>query len=157
MAHLLKIRSLGPDEWRTFREVRLAALQDAPYAFGSTWKSEKDRGEVEWRQAVASRQRFVALQGGRVVGMAAGGESNSTTTAALTSLWVEPALRGGGVGDQLVVAVLAWAKTTGFSKVLLWVTEGNSHAEALYERNGFIRTGEVIDQPRREFEMSVEL
>jgi len=70
--------------------------------------------------------------------MAAGGGSNSAGTAALTSLWVEPASRGRGV-------------------VLLWVTEGNSHAEALYERNGFIRTGEVIDQPRREFEMSVEL
>jgi GNAT superfamily N-acetyltransferase len=132
-------------------------LKDAPYAFGSTLRSEEGRSEAEWRQAVASRQRFVAIQGERVVGMAAGGESNSTSTAALTSLWVEPASRGGGVGDQLVVAVLAWAKTVGFSQVLLWVTEGNSHAEALYERNGFIRTGEVIDQPRREFEMSVEL
>lgn len=157
MAHLMKIRSLSPDEWRMFREVRLAALQDAPYAFGSTWEGEKDRTEAEWRQAIASRKRFVAVQGEQVVGMAAGGESNSTSTAALTSLWVEPASRGGGFGDQLVIAVLAWARAAGFSQVLLWVTEGNSHAEALYERNGFTRTGEVIDQPRREFEMSVEL
>lgn len=99
----------------------------------------------------------MAVQDGHIIGMAAGGGSNSAGTAALTSLWVEPASRGRGVGDKLVVAVLAWAKTAGFSQVLLWVTEGNSHGEALYERNGFIRTGEVIDQPRREFEMSVEL
>jgi ribosomal protein S18 acetylase RimI-like enzyme len=96
----------------------------------------------------------VATQGEHVVGLAAGGESNSTGTASLTSLWVEPAARGQGVGDQLVVAVLEWAKAAGFSQVLLWVTEGNSHAEALYARHGFVRTGEVIDQPRREFEMS---
>jgi hypothetical protein len=38
--------------------------------------------------------------------------------------------------------------------LLLWVTEGNTHAEALYERHGFVRTGDAIDHPRREFEMS---
>ena len=115
---------------------------------------EKDLSEGEWRQAVASRMRFVAERGGKVVGIAAGGESTSAGTAALTSLWVEPASRGQGIGDQLVIAVLEWAKAAGFSQVLLWVTEGNSHAEALYQRNGFIRTGDVIDHPRREFEMS---
>ena len=96
----------------------------------------------------------MAVHDGRVVGMAAAGDSSSAGTAALTSLWVEPGSRGQGVGDGLVIAVVEWAKAAGFSQVLLWVTEANSHAEALYERNGFIRTGDVIDEPRREFEMS---
>jgi GNAT superfamily N-acetyltransferase len=52
------------------------------------------------------------------------------------------------------MAVLDWAESEGFNQVLLWVTEGNSKAESLYQRNGFIRTGEVITEPRREFEMS---
>ena len=86
--------------------------------------------------------------------MAAGGDSNSTGTAALTSLWVEPGSRGRGIGDRLVIQVLEWAKATGFNQVLLWVTEGNLHAEALYLRHGFVRTGEVIEQPRPEFEMA---
>jgi GNAT superfamily N-acetyltransferase len=53
-----------------------------------------------------------------------------------------------------VLEVLEWAKAEGYGRVLLWVTEGNEHAEALYGRHGFIRTGEVIDHPRREFEMA---
>jgi ribosomal protein S18 acetylase RimI-like enzyme len=69
-------------------------------------------------------------------------------------LWVAPGFRGQGIGDQLVVAIVEWAKAAGFSQVLLWVTEGNTRAEALYARHGFGRTGDVIDEPRREFEMS---
>lgn len=135
----------------------MAALKEAPYAFGSTWEGERDRGDEEWRDAVTSRQRFVAVFNDQVVGMAAGGASNDTGTASLTSLWVDPSTRGQGVGDQLVNAVLKWAKAEGFSQVLLWVTEGNSKAASLYERNGFTRTGDVIAEPLREFEMSIRL
>jgi ribosomal protein S18 acetylase RimI-like enzyme len=145
---------VGPDDWETFRDVRLAALKEAPYAFGSKWENEKDRSEEEWRHFVASRWRFVAVRGGQVVGTAAGGDANYTGAAALTSLWVEPGSRGLGIGDQLVIAVLDWAKAAGFSRALLWVSEGNLYAEALYRRHGFSRTGEVVRDPRREFEMS---
>jgi GNAT superfamily N-acetyltransferase len=113
-----------------------------------------NRSDEEWRLAVTSRVRFVAVLDDQVVGMAAGGESNYTGTAALTSLWVDPGSRGQGVGDRLVRAVVEWARSEGFSQALLWVTEGNSKAESLYLRNGFIRSGEVIAEPRREFEMS---
>jgi GNAT superfamily N-acetyltransferase len=116
-----------------------------------------NRGDDEWRQAVTSRLRFVAVLDDQVVGMAAGGESDRTGIAALTSLWVDPGSRGRGVGDRLVMAVLEWAKSAGFNQVLLWVAEGNSKAEALYERNGFSRTGDVIAEPKREFEMSIRI
>jgi GNAT superfamily N-acetyltransferase len=132
-------------------------LKDAPYAFGSTWDREKDATDDQWRAAVLSRSRFVAVQGERVVGLASGGDSNSSDTAALTSLWVAPGARGQGVGDQLVIAVVEWAQAAGFSQVLLWVTEGNAHAEALYFRNGFFRTGETVEEPLREFEMGRKL
>lgn len=137
-----------------FREVRLAALKDAPHAFGSTWENERKNGEVEWRAAVMSRSRFIAVAGDRVVGLAAGGDSTYSRTAALTSLWVDPSARGGGVGNELVKAVVEWAREAGFDQVLLWVADGNSFAESLYLRNGFTRTGDVINEPRREFEMS---
>jgi len=128
-------------------------LKDAPQAFGSTWEHENQRNEDEWRLALTSRTRFVAVLDGRIVGLAAGGDSGPHGVAALTSLWVDPRARGRGVGDELVTSVTAWARIEGYNQLVLWVTEGNAHAEALYERNGFTRTGEVIEEPRAEFEM----
>ena len=95
----------------------------------------------------------MAVRDGRVVGLAAGGDSGPDGVAALTSLWVDPRARGRGVGDQLVISVTDWARDSGYKQLVLWVTEGNQHAEALYERNGFTRTGDVIAEPRHEFEM----
>jgi ribosomal protein S18 acetylase RimI-like enzyme len=98
--------------------------------------------------------RFVIELDGRAVGLVSGGPSNYTGAAVLTSLWVHPSARGHGVGDRLVRAVVDWSMNEGFGRLLLWVADGNEYAEHLYERNGFARTGDVTDRPRREFEMS---
>jgi len=136
-------------------------LKDAPYAFGSTWEHETDRPEADWRRVVESRERFVAELEGRVVGTASGGESGYSRAASLTSLWVDPSARGKGVGDSLIIAVIAWAKDTGYQQLMLWVTEGNTNAEELYKRHGFRRTGAIqpvrAGEDRLEFEMSVRL
>lgn len=86
--------------------------------------------------------------------MAAGGESTYAGMAALTSLWVHPRARGHGIGDQLVAAVIEWSRGAGYKQILLWVREGNSYAEVLYARHHFKRTGEMMDEPHREFEMA---
>jgi hypothetical protein len=40
---------LGPDAWQEFREVRLASLADAPYAFGASHADWIDASEERWR------------------------------------------------------------------------------------------------------------
>jgi GNAT superfamily N-acetyltransferase len=106
---------------------------------------------------VVARARFVVELDGRVVGLAAGGDSNHTAAAALTSLWVDPEARGEGVGDLLVATVSDWARNAGYRQIFLWVAEGNDHAETLYERNGFVRTGALMRDPNPEFEMGRRL
>jgi GNAT superfamily N-acetyltransferase len=151
------IRRLAPDEWQLFREIRLAALLEAPYAFGSTYERESVADEKSWRERLANRTQLVAEIAGEVAGTAAGIRSDESS-AALISMWVAPGARGKGVGARLVNEVLEWAAKEGYASVSLWVTDGNVVAERLYERCGFTRTGGVQPvhpaEPRVEYEMS---
>ena len=68
-------------------------------------------------------------------------DSERADRAHLGGMWVDPHARHRGVGRALADAVLAWARERGFADIVLWVTDGNARAEALYERMGFTGTG----------------
>lgn len=151
------VHRVVPDEWGLFREVRLAALHDAPTAFWTTAAVAGATTEVEWRRRLADSACFVALASERPVGLAAGIEE-APELAEVVSMWVDPSWRGRGVADQLMAAVTSWAAGEGFARLQLWVAVGNDAAERLYARHRFVRTGRVQamhpDEPaRREFEM----
>jgi hypothetical protein len=54
-----EMRLLRPEEWRTFRDLRVRALTEAPHAFGSTSARELAPADAEWRQRLARRAQFV--------------------------------------------------------------------------------------------------
>jgi ribosomal protein S18 acetylase RimI-like enzyme len=154
----LEVRLLTPDSWRIFQEVRLAALREAPHAFGSTWEREADLSEGEWRDRLSKRAQFVAISEEVVVGTIGAVVTDDGRTVDLISLWVDPHWRGRGVGDHLVKAVLKRADSMGCDEVRLWVADGNREAERLYSRNRFRRTEGVQPirpgEPQLEFEMA---
>lgn len=129
-----------------------------PQAFSSKLEFEQDLDDENWRARLSDRAHFAAWSGDRVVGTVGAVPSDDAEAAELISMWVRPESRGSGVGGRLVQAVVDWARIAGFGEVRLWVVEGNSGAERLYERNGFTRTGNVAPvregEPRLEFEMA---
>lgn len=142
----IETRRLTPDDWRGFRDIRLTALRDAPYAFGSTYATSSQYTETVWRSRLLAAAYFVAVQGERSVGLIGGLPLEANPgTALLISMWVAPELRGQGVGSALVERVIAWAHEQGFARLELEVTPGNDEAERLYTRCGFIRTGYRAD------------
>ncbi len=155
---MVVVARLDGREWEVYREVRLASLDEAPWAFGARLAEERERTEVEWRARLDRRIQFVARDDGRVIATA-GSLAAADGAVELVSMWVAPQARGTGVGDLLVDAVVADARDRGCERVLLWVSEGNAPAERLYARHAFVRTGRVqpIDRhdPGRgsEFEM----
>jgi GNAT superfamily N-acetyltransferase len=139
----LMIRRLAAANWAAFRAIRLAALRDAPDAFGSTASDAESLDEQEWRRRLEERAVFLAEVAGQRAGLAAGIRGDQPGDAELISMWVAPAWRGHGVGDRLVEAVLAWAAGERFATVRLWVANGNDRAERLYARHGFASTGRM--------------
>ena len=140
--------------------MRLAALSDAPHAFGSKFEREVAAAEDVWRDRLRSRAQFLAELDGAVAGTA-GGFREGDGTAELISMWVAPHARGKGAGEALVKAVVDWARAEGFPTIRLWVAHGNDRAEALYLRCGFARTGAEKamsqDSNRMEFQMARKL
>ncbi|WP_202806001.1 GNAT family N-acetyltransferase [Actinopolymorpha alba] len=148
----VEIRRIGPDDWQVLRDIRLAALREAPSAFGSTYAREAAFGEAEWRDRLAARRTFLAYVpglGAGPVGISGGyvDEDSPPGEVELVSMWVSPTARGHGVAAPLVEAVLGWARDEGAQTVHLWVTVGNDRARRLYERCGFILTGEKAPLP----------
>lgn len=143
---MVEVRVIGPDDWAVWRELRLTALEEAPYAFGSRladWQGEHDR-EQRWRNRLSTpgARSVVAVLDGRPVGMAAGVPGDEDGVVELVSMWVSPDARGRGVGDVLIHAIESWARSVSARTLRLAVADGNERASALYERHGFRRSDE---------------
>lgn len=151
----MRIYTVRRSDWRDYREIRLAALKDAPSAFASTWQEEASLTAAQWRDRVQRAQdgetltMVVAVDDtGRWAGLAGGyrpGDRGADTE--LISMWVAPKCRGSGIGMELLCAVVTWAKGHEASTIGLWVNAANQPAISLYERAGFVRTGEADRLP----------
>jgi len=145
----VEIQRIGPDEWEIFRDLRLRALREAPYAFGSRYDDWVQAPEDRWRVRLAAVPlNLVALRGDVPLGMASGvleGEDG----AELISMWVDPAARGSGVAAALVGAVVDWAAGAGRTTYLM-VRSENARAIASYARAGFVDLGIPPDQDPNE-------
>lgn len=128
------------------RELRLRALRDSPRAFAQPLSAAESEPPSLWEQRIAASLRGDGVQlvateaDGRFVGLAAGVPFGHRIR--VVSVWVEPTSRGRGVGAELVRAVAAWATGCGL-ECQIEVTPGNDRALALYQRLGFVATGEA--------------
>ncbi|GGS10375.1 N-acetyltransferase [Streptomyces nojiriensis] len=146
---MIELHVLTVDDWRLWRELRLAALAEAPHAFASTladWQGNNDR-EERWRArlAIPGSYNVLTLLDGEPTGMASGVLGPEEGVVELISLWVGKASRGQGLGDYLVQAIVRWAGRGGAELVRLAVSSTNTHAIALYRRHGFRDTGRFGD------------
>jgi GNAT superfamily N-acetyltransferase len=139
------VRQLTPDDWRTLREIRLAALADAPDAFMMTYADAVGLGEQEWRIRTTRSDMFAAFVGGEPVGLVGlfGPDGSRVADGTLIAMWVAPALRGTGVADSLIEAAVGRATSLAATGMRLEVAPGNVRAERVYARHGFTATDET--------------
>ncbi len=145
---------MSPDQWPTWRDVRLRALEDAPEAFGASladWSGAGDTAE-RWRGRLDDvAANFVAYLDDQPVGQVSGAQWDDGDQVDLISMWVAPEARGLGVGDALVEAVARWGTEVGARSVALMVKVDNDPAIGLYKRHGYRRT----DTPEQEGEIEM--
>lgn len=147
---MVRIDRLNPTEIERSRSIRLRTLEEAPDSFGSTFEVEAAFTEEDWRKRLnrSDAVTFVASEDGHDIGTAVGIASLEYPGEAwLVGMWVDPDARGRRVGEALGQAVLDWARSEGCKAVRLMVVDHNSAAQRLYERMGFLPTGNVGTLP----------
>ena len=148
------VRKFTPDEWRLYRTLRLAALEESPDAFGSTLAHERTRADHDWVSRLSRAESslhelpLVAEVDNEPSGLTwVWLDDDHGKVAHLYQMWVAPEKRGQGAGRALLDAAVAWARSAGARAIVLDVTAGNREALHLYEAAGFVATGS--EQPLR--------
>lgn len=107
-------------------------------------------GEDAWRRRAAggpAEVMFMAFVGEEPAGLAGAYLDGDVTEPELVSMWVDPRFRHQGAGAALVEAVAEWARDAGFPGIYLRVSRRAAEARRLYERCGFVATGEASPFP----------
>lgn len=151
MTNVIDVRRVAPDQWQQLRDIRLAALRDAPDAFASTYEREAAFDEATWRSRTQSSAQFFAIDGEQIVGIAAGYHDPvdcAPDERSVVSMWVAPSHRGQGIVALLVDAIADWARHDGAAALRLDIATGNDSARQAYLRAGFVVTGSAKPMPR---------
>jgi GNAT superfamily N-acetyltransferase len=138
------VREAGPE---VAAEV-IALIRRVFEEYGFVWEPETEVADLLdfGRHYVAPHGTFfVARAQGGVVG-SVGVHRLDDGRGELKRMYVDPRQRRQGVGQALAEAALAWARAEGLREIVLWSDTRFDRAHRLYERLGWVRTGErVID------------
>jgi RimJ/RimL family protein N-acetyltransferase len=141
---LITIRRIQAGEMDLYKEVRLASLRDAPYAFETTYDSAVRRTDEIWRERAESGMwgsdgaTFFAFSNEKAIGIAAlFRDKGQTGIGELMQVWVSPDYRGTRVSWDLMDAIFKWAEENNFRKIIAGVTIVNARAQKFYTKYGF--------------------
>lgn len=140
------VRQLRASEVDVYRSIRLRVLESDSAAFESSYERETSFDDATWRSRLASFAGrpgavFVVDIDGRAEAMMGIGQGPIETQAVVWGMWVAPAFRRRGYGQQLLAAGLTWARDLGLESISLDVFPANTAAVALYEAAGFRPAG----------------
>ena len=161
---MISIEPVTAQNVQVFKAVRLRALQDSPFAFGSTYARESQLSDDEWLRRAENWNGvkgagFLAIDEKQACGLAGSFlDEKDPARARLVSMWIAPTHRMRGVGALLVRAAEDWARQAGAANMHLMVTSHNPSAQSFYQRLDFTFTGLREPWPNDpaffEFEMS---
>ena len=162
----MQIRTVKESEHALVRELRIAALNDAPESFAESAQAASARPEDYWidlaRSLTDEHVMFIAELDGKACGFVFGlRDVDNPNNGRVGGMWVASAYRGRGLGTALLAAVVQWGKTEEFSTVRLWVPASGVRAQSLYSKTGFVFNGQTKsvlgDTPFVVSEMELEL
>lgn len=134
----MNIKLVAPDDWKEFREIRLAGLKSDPQAFGGNLTEEAKRKEPEWRKRLESSDRFfLVVEENDVFVSVAGAKEISNKNWMLVAVHTLPQARGRKLAQRLTEEVVSECKKRGADRIELMVNIDQKDAVHIYEKAGF--------------------
>lgn len=136
---------VGDLGWITYRQAVLYARE-----YGWDWTYEalvaKILGEFAAGFDPEREAAWVADQEGEVVGSIFLMRGETPEDARLRLLYVEPSVRGSGLGRAMVDACIDGARERGYARLTLWTNDVLTSARRIYEAAGF----RLVDENRHQ-------
>lgn len=137
-----EVIKLPPEEWQAYKDLWLEALKTEPQAFGYSYQDALQTSDAYWqarlRDAADSTQNWLlfARENDTLVGIM--GASAENEIAEVISVYVTDAMRGQGVSNRLLSALLTEIAASGSVETMrLTVNKDQIPALAFYRRFGF--------------------
>ena len=136
------LRRLGPQDADLWRDIRLEALAGEPDQFASRHAEWADRPLADFAARLDAAPVWAVIEQGRAVAVASlSPDRDGAACGWLEAVYVRPEARGRGLGQAVIAAVEAAARSGGLAQLRLEVRGANHAAIGLYDRMGFVRTG----------------
>lgn len=167
----MQVRVLRSDEGQLLKDLFIRMSAETPTAYRGTLAELEARTDEGWQGLAAyvadspNVEAFVAENDTEAYGFVSGaiitnhqlaeieGREDGPNgdaladTALLGRMWVAPHMRSQGIGQELIRAVIVWARAKNQRRVVLAVTEGNERALRAYVRAEFKPTPFSLSHP----------
>jgi len=146
LSNEIVIVPLTADQWADLKRLRIGALTESPDAFSPTAEEARSHDDAYWRRAAKRAEAtegfelFIVRRGGEGLGLGSA-QRDDEGVGHIGAMWVDPVLRGQGIGARLFDSIVAYLRAIGCASIELSVTETNAPAIALYQSRGFVMTG----------------
>lgn len=142
----IKLAQAAATEAERLRTLRLAALKDAPYAYGAEYEVDKEKPITFWQQLLADSNWFFTSIDGVDIGLI--GVEKATEDRGsdcwIFGWWIEQSFRGQGVTALMLSEIDKFCLKNKWLKQGLGVWPENKRAIAAYLKLGFIAGGKPI-------------
>jgi RimJ/RimL family protein N-acetyltransferase len=128
------------------RALRLAALHDAPSAFGAKYDDEIKKPVSEWQERLKNTTWCFAVADGVDIGLLAvdRAEKDRNSDCWLSSWWISEEFRGGGIPKLMLNWVEGLCAESNWKKIGLGVWPENLRAIAAYKKLGFTQADKPL-------------
>ena len=128
------------------RALRLAALHDAPSAFGAKYDDEIKKPVLEWQERLKNTTWCFVVADGVDIGLLAvdRADKDRNSDCWLSSWWISEEFRGGGIPKLMLNWVEGLCAESNWKRIGLGVWPENLRAIAAYKKLGFTQADKPL-------------